>query len=527
MARTIAQKPKLTTPPPGDLVFFRLLIPVFLAVRLVYAGKLLLVPDEAFYWVLSRHLAAGYLDHPPMIALVIWFGTHLLGSVELGVRFVGVLMSVAALAIIVALAGKVLHDRRAMVWVAVTWLTSPLLAAWGTIITPDTPVMFFSLSALAFVAIIADRDDRAAAKSSIPSSPGLWLLFGLFSGLAMVSKYTGILLPTSIALAMLCSPKGRVHYRRPWIYLSGVLAVLVFSPVIYWNATHHWVSFLFQLHHGTAAHGEAETLTETATLLRPFKDLFNYVGGQLLIWTPVLFVLAIIVLSVYWRRFFERAESKPPLTLVDQIMLWSATLPLILFGVAAIRSHHTEPNWPGFAYFPASLLTARWLSENWAGTRVKWAHLGVRVALVGLVAMHILLFPTVTRRIIQLPYHIPHGLQDFNGWRQFGAWLGGEPTNSGAPIFTNRHQDAGEASFYMPGQPEVWCTSIGTRPSAFDYFDEQPDFAKIRQLVWVGGNYDLFERAYGYTEIAQFSATIVPGHNERAYKAFLLIRTPR
>jgi 4-amino-4-deoxy-L-arabinose transferase-like glycosyltransferase len=551
MGKTTAQTPQLATQPPGDLVFFRLLLPVFLAVRLIYAGKLLLIPDEAFYWVLSRHLAPGYLDHPPMIALVIWLGTRLLGSIEMGVRLVGVLMSVAALAIIVALAGKVLHNRRAMVWVAIIWLTSPLLAAWGTIMTPDTPVMFFSLCALAFVALIADRDDRAAdAQTPVPSNPGLWLLFGLFSGLAMVSKYTGILLPTAIALAMLFSPQGRHHYRQPWIYLSGIVAVLVFSPVIWWNATHGWASFLFQLHHGTGIHHVAEQSTKGPVQLF-FNDIFNYLGGQLLIWTPVLFGIVVTVLVGYWLRFLapvlkvsawaktargqqfvERLQAKPRLTLVDQVMLWSATLPLILFGIAALRSHHTEANWPGFAYFPASLLVARWLSENWSGARLKWAHLGVRVAIVGLVAMHILLYPTVTRRLVQLPYHIPHGLQDFNGWRQFGTWLGMESGSTGAPVFTNRHQDAGEASFYMPGQPEVWCVSIGTRPTAFDYFDEQPDFAKIPRLIWVGGNYDLFKKAYGYTELAQFSAMIVPARYERAnnmreYKAFLLTKTPR
>src|SRR5205807_4922870 len=46
------------------LKFFRVLLLIALGVRLLYAAMLQLHPDEAFYWVLSRHLALGYLDHP-------------------------------------------------------------------------------------------------------------------------------------------------------------------------------------------------------------------------------------------------------------------------------------------------------------------------------------------------------------------------------------------------------------------------------------------------------------------------------
>lgn len=157
--------PRTTEQPGATLAFFRLLLPLFLAVRIAYAAKLLLVPDEAFYWLLSRHLAPGYLDHPPMIALVIWLGTHLAGSTELGVRIVGVLMAAGSMAIIVALAKYVLRDMRATRWVAAIWLTSPLLAGLGTISTPDTPATFFSVCALALAVLIADRDDQNSGRA--------------------------------------------------------------------------------------------------------------------------------------------------------------------------------------------------------------------------------------------------------------------------------------------------------------------------------------------------------------------------
>jgi 4-amino-4-deoxy-L-arabinose transferase-like glycosyltransferase len=526
---------QLPAEPSAEPRFFRLALPLVLAVRLLYAGQLLLIPDEAFYWVLSRHLSAGYLDHPPMIAYLICIGTQLVGNIELGVRLMAVLMCVGALGLIVALAKRVLQDTRSVTWVAVIWLTSPLLAAWGTIFTPDTPAMFFSLCALICAAVIALRDDQAVAPNKPQASSILaWVGFGFFSGMAMVSKYTGVLMPFSVALAMLFSRTGRTHYRRPWIYLSGILALIVFSPVIWWNATHGWVSFLFQLHHGTDPHQIEPAVSVAGMIARFFSDLSRYIGGQFLIWTPVLFVIAIVVLLVFWRRELSgwcnsqpSGKDRPKLNQVDRLMLWCGTVPLVLFGLAVLRSHHTEANWPGFAYFPISLLTVRWFSENWQGQRRRWAYAAVQTALIGLVGVHVILYPTVTKAMVKLPIHLPHALLDFVGWREYGRWLGEKYSETGAPLLTNKHQDAAEAMFYMPGQPEqVWCVSTGTRPTAFDYFDEGLNFEKMPpEVLWIGGNEELFCKTYGYKEVERFTDALFFGTNERIYTAYLLVRS--
>src|SRR5579863_5002850 len=58
-------------------------------IRLIVAAVTPLVPDEAYYWVWSHALAAGYLDHPPMVALWIRAGTLLAGANAIGVRLLG------------------------------------------------------------------------------------------------------------------------------------------------------------------------------------------------------------------------------------------------------------------------------------------------------------------------------------------------------------------------------------------------------------------------------------------------------
>ena len=502
--------------PLAELAFFWRFAFVFLIVGLAYAAIVELVPDEAFYWVWSRHLEPGYLDHPPMIASLMWLGTHVLGSTEIGVRLPGVLMSAGAMIVTVLLARRVFRDERAAVWVGIIWLTSPLLSLVGLIFTPDMPAIFFSTCGLAFAMLIADRDDHP-----IPStSAGLWLLFGLFTGLALLSKYTAILLPAGVALAFLLSSKGRLHFRRPWIYLGGILAVVIFSPVIAWNARHHWASFLFQLRHGTAPDGPTKAVPAIAAIARVSQDLGTYLGEQLLVWTPILFTIAILVLAHFWRRYRR-------ITQADRVLLWTGTLPLVFFGAMCLKSHHSEANWPAFAYFPISLLTARWLSETWSARRVNWAKGGCQLALGFVVVLHLIALPPVTKWMLGLPFKIPHNLRDLYGWHQYGQVLGTWSNDFAAPVFCNRYEDGGEAAFYMPGQPDVWCIGIGSRPTAFEYFDER-DFTKIPRILWVGGHHELFCRTYGYRVVDVGSRIFfVNSRRYRGLQGFLLERSPQ
>ena len=134
----------------GAVLALRLLWPllaVLLVIRLALAASCNLLPDEAFYWVWTRHLAGGYLDHPPMIAYLMWLSTRVLGNSQIGVRLPCVLMSLASIALIVALVRRQLKDDRAAGYVAIMWLASPLAAVTGLIFTPDTPSIFFSICA--------------------------------------------------------------------------------------------------------------------------------------------------------------------------------------------------------------------------------------------------------------------------------------------------------------------------------------------------------------------------------------------
>src|SRR5581483_3659062 len=207
---------------------------------LEYARMRELVPDEAYYWVWSRHLAPGYLDHPPMVAYLIHAGTSVGGDTELGVRWPAAVMAIAIAAIVAVVTLRVARSKLAAALAAIVLLASPMTAVLGTIVTPDTPACFFGICAVAFAvfAVLRPPSDgriepppaekggsKKKAKQPPPPAPprrlppaALWILCGLFTGAALLSKYTMILVPAGIFLALVSSPAGRRELRRPSIW---------------------------------------------------------------------------------------------------------------------------------------------------------------------------------------------------------------------------------------------------------------------------------------------------------------------
>src|ERR1700743_2364184 len=81
------------------------------AIRGVVAVFLPLSADEAYYWLWSRHLAAGYYDHPPAIAWLIRAGTLVFGATPFGVRIGGLILSLLATAFVWRTGAILLKDE--------------------------------------------------------------------------------------------------------------------------------------------------------------------------------------------------------------------------------------------------------------------------------------------------------------------------------------------------------------------------------------------------------------------------------
>src|SRR5579864_4694025 len=213
-----------------------IIVVALVALRLVGAAWTPLTFDEAYYWMWSRHLALGYYDHPPGVALVIRLGTLIAGDTELGVRLVSVLLALP-MSFAVYRTATILFGGQRVAATATILLNVTLMAAVGTlIVTPDAPLLVASSFVLFFLAKVLETGRGA-----------WWLAVGAAAGVALLSKYTALFFGPAILIWLISVPKLRRWLASPWLYLGGIVALAIFSPVIVWNAEHHWVSFIKQI----------------------------------------------------------------------------------------------------------------------------------------------------------------------------------------------------------------------------------------------------------------------------------------
>ena len=202
--------------------------------RLIYLDQAQLLPDEAYYWNYARHMDLSFLDHPPMVAWLIWLGTAVFGNTEFGVRIGAFCCSLIAMGYLYALARN-LYDKSTGMRAVLLLAVLPFGFASGMLMTPDAPLMAAWAATLHYMerTLLADRN-------------GAWLGLGIAFGLGLLSKYTLGLLGMAALVFVILDPASRRWLRRPQPYLAALLALLLFSPVILWNMENGWASFLFQ-----------------------------------------------------------------------------------------------------------------------------------------------------------------------------------------------------------------------------------------------------------------------------------------
>lgn len=279
--------------------------------------------DEAYYWLWSKHLAAGYLDHPPLIAFLIRAGTILFGDTSTGVRAGPWLLSAAATWAVWRTAAIFDARRQTAAVAALMFNVMPMIAVESGVATPDAPEIAAAAFMLLFLAKISQTDDRR-----------WWIAVGVAAGFALLAKYTAFFLGAGILLWLAVVPKQRHWLLSIWPYLGAAIALLMFAPVVVWNAQHGWISFAMQF--GRAGSG-GFTL----------RYLGEFVGGQLLLASPFIAVLAATGAVMAFRRF-ENANLRLPVCL----MLPAA-------GYFLVHSLHdrVQGNWPSFLY-PALAIVA-------------------------------------------------------------------------------------------------------------------------------------------------------------------------
>lgn len=309
--------------------------------RLIVAASTGLGIDESYMAALGRQIQLGYFDHPPLAWWITWGAEHVFHSeANWAVRLPFVLLFAATTWAMFRFASA-LFGARAGVWSAVLLNLAPVLGVTtATWVLPDGPLILALLCAGICLVRALDAEGHHAT--------AWWLATGICAGLALLSKYSAVLIVAGVFLFLLTTPAKRYWLARPQPYLAGIVALLIFAPVIIWNLDHGFASFAFQGGRATGAQWHPGRIVQV-------------LGGEALFLLPWIWLLLILLLigALLRGSGYDRRDERRWLS------AWLGLIPVVLFAlVAAWSPHRVLYHWAAPGYMMLMPLGGDWIARN-------------------------------------------------------------------------------------------------------------------------------------------------------------------
>lgn len=411
------------------LSFLRQTSPVRLAIFLLFAvtcyrlwfiTQIELVPDEAYYWLWSKHLAASYRDKGPAIAWTIALGTKMFGNTVFGIRFFAVMFSTATGALLFVLARR-LYDDRVALWSLLLALVIPIMAVGSLLMTIDSlSVFFWALAILIFWKAL--QRDRLMD----------WFWLGLAIGAGFLAKFTNGVQLGCIGFFLLWSKEHRRLIFSWKMFTLCAAFSLSITPILWWNMQTGWI-------HAIALHSRSGV--KSTFQIHPL-ELLNFLGGQFAVVSPLIMLgMVIAAVALLWKRHADLRVR----------FLLSQFLPLYCLFMFFSINKAGQPNWTVPALIAGIIFTVVFWREIVARNPA-W-RCGVGTALAIALLMTVVLHDTEY-------LHLPPGkdpLRRAQGWPDFAAHVQAARTKYSANLLiANHYSQASMMAFYLPDQPVTY-----------------------------------------------------------------------
>lgn len=495
--------------PKGQIILYRNFAVVYFifyaAIKIVFAfsGDNLFT-EEAQYWLWSRYPDWSYYSKPPMIAWINYL-TGAIGHHESIIRLTALVFGFGTLYMAYKVSMLLFPDTRIGYLSAFFLSVSPFFILASTFFTTDSLLIFFwSVTAYFFI--------RAVLRNGLKD----WIRAGFFFGLGCLSKYSMVFFLFAFAPLLLMP--------RPVKYVKGGIAFLIvaaalFTPVMYWNYLHDWV---------TLKHVAALAWADRGVfaLNRSLIFVGEYLGGLILVTSPFMLYL------LY--RFRDTLRSDSEDERVDRSKIQWLMLPMAgTAGVFLMISvfKRTEVNWGAMSYFSLPIVLAYLVvkSEGYLS--------GFSAAGVTLLLLVLLLFPRAWDRL-GYPALVPlkfDSMKRMAGWESLAMSVSAvQRQYPGSPvILTDSYHVASEIAFYG-GMDEVYCLNLGRRMNQFDlwrlrkgFYNAAPRAVYVTELSYIldGINCDAVEAKIAFPVL--YRGRVIRTFNIFVLKNFSLSKTDR
>jgi len=219
-ART-SSEPRLATDLLGGFSGAVLLLHVLLSGRYGYFR------DELYFLDCARHLAWGYVDMAPMIALVARLALALGGSLHV-LRTIAGIGGVGIVAMTMLITWRLGGDRFAQGLAGLCALIVPEFLGTASLLTMNVfEKVFWAACTYLLVRIIQTDNSK------------LWLWFGVLAGLGLMNKHSTLFFGAAVVAGLVLTGQ-RKELTKPWIWIGGLIALLIFLPNVIWQVQHHF-----------------------------------------------------------------------------------------------------------------------------------------------------------------------------------------------------------------------------------------------------------------------------------------------
>jgi 4-amino-4-deoxy-L-arabinose transferase-like glycosyltransferase len=305
------------------------LIGIGVVVRIGLAIPLGLGVDESYMVAVGRRVSLSYYDHPPLAFWLAHAAATLFGSEShLVVRLPFVLLFAGTTWMMYELGARAFTPWAGWLAALLLNLSAVFSVSTASWVLPDGPLMFgLVASACCLVRVLFDpAEERHAWR--------WWLAAGAGAGIAALSKYQACLFLAGVLLFLVTRPAQRRWLRRPEPYAALLVTLLMFAPVLVWNASHGWVSIAFQLGRGGAP--------GPVTMARRLGALGRNIAGQIAWVLPWIWVALAASLV--------RALRRRPIDDREWFFACLALVPIVLFSLVSLGGQPGLPHWPASGY---------------------------------------------------------------------------------------------------------------------------------------------------------------------------------
>ncbi len=431
--------------------YFLFLIALFTIFRLWLANYLGLGDDEAYYWEWSRHIAAGYFDHPPLIGYIIYFSTFILGKSELAVRIGNIIFFVLTSYFVYKISFEMFKDEECSFYSSLLLNITPVFAAGAFMAFPDTPLGFF------WVAVIFVFSRIITTKKK-----WLWYPAGILVGLGLLSKYNAVLLPISILFFLIVSKEHRFWLKEKEPYLASILALITFLPVILWNIENGWASFGFQLTHGLTSKSSGFD----------FKNTIFLISSQLTYISPLIFIFSWYAIFITFRKGLKENTN--------YLLLSCFSIPtMLLFNIAGIFKR-TMPHWTALGFISMFIAIPQLVKEM----KHENAGRGIKKFSIITIGLAVMLTALITIQTLYplLPLKPRHDVtNDLYGWQKAAAKandiMNEMIKDNNTFWLTHFHLVASQLAFYLKGDETVY--NLSKRISQYNFWFDSNNIKKL------------------------------------------------